>query len=139
MFDIKQGFLKCPGDYETSSPVPKRYKTLRNLFLVLFIISLFLSMRLKENIFADIICVLNFVICSFFYYKYIQCNEEFVKKHGKYFLLTAGSIVIATLSVVIAVFEYFWRSNVNISVVLIASAIVFGVLSFWFNRKNREM
>jgi len=136
MLDLKRGFFKYPGDYKSSSPVSKRYKLIRDVFMFLSIISLALANIFKHSTIVDVILGVSIVTMGVSYYKYLQCNEEFIKKHGKYFLLIAIFIVTATLSTVFSVFELFWRKNINISVILIISAVVWATLAFLFNRKN---
>jgi len=137
IFFIALSTNKYPGTYKGTSTVSIIYRILRDVSFQLCIVALILV--LKDEPFLPYPLVWSlYALCIFFNYQYLQRNNEFIEKKGKYFLLSAGTVICSTILFITAISLFFWESKIYTSVIVCIIALISVGFSIYFNRKNKE-
>lgn len=128
---------KFPGTYKSTSRESLRYRFLRDVFVLLNGLS-FAMYRTNQSLINLIVVFVFLALGVFFYHQYLQCNQEFIEEKGKFFLLSLLTTIVATFSLVIAVYDFFWRSKYTSSIMVFILGIICVGLAIIFSRKNIE-
>lgn len=128
---------KLPGTYVSTSRKSLIYRFLRDVFIMLNGLS-FALYRTNQSLNNTIIVWIFLAFGIFFYHQYLQCNQDFIEKNGKFFLMSVLTIIIASFSLVLAVYDFFWRSRYTSSIMLLVLGIICVGLAIIFNKKNIE-